>query len=89
MRHLITLDKEDTLECESSTIIDNDYVSTKIFAVDYSKNGKARFKVCREFIDKGNLRIGKLAAFKEKHFYQFIIYHAHFTRSRRQELQKM
>ena len=71
MRHLITLDKEDTLECESSTIIDNDYVSTNIFAVDYSKNGKARCKVCREFIDKGNLRIGKLVAFKEKHFYHF------------------
>ena len=57
-----TLDKEDTLDC------DND---VNIFAVDYSKNGRARCKVCHKFIDKGLLRIGKLVGYKEKHFYQY------------------
>ena len=61
---------------ERSTSEDTDKYEEKIprgnkFAIDYSKNGKAKCKECGSAIPKGELRIGKNVSFKDTYILQY------------------
>ena len=61
---------------ERSTSEDTDRYEEKIprgnkFAIDYSKNGKAKCKECGSAIPKGELRIGKHVSFKDTYILQY------------------
>ena len=71
--------------CSKSVETDEFKQKGNKFCIDYSKNGKAKCKECRNVIAKDDLRLGKHVPFKEIHILQY--YHlscafASFKRAR-------
>ena len=79
---------------ESDTVTDRDSERTvdsnprgNRFAIDYSKNGKAKCKECKNAIAKGELRIGRHIPFKDTHILQYYHILCAFTCFKRARVQ--